>query len=94
MKNLQTRQHCLLLTWGFSCVCRLGGQLDDTGSQPFQKSIKFDEATSMNIKYRTRAIITRGLYTFYQLFEVQKRFLRGFLLNSQALCMVSIQEGF
>ena len=24
MKNLQTRQHCLLLTWGFSCVCRLG----------------------------------------------------------------------
>ena len=28
-------------------------------------------------KYRTRAIITRGLYTFYPLFEVQKRFFKG-----------------
>ena len=27
--------------------------------------------------YRTRAIITRGLYTFYTLFEVQKRFFQG-----------------
>ena len=26
--------------------------------------------------YRTRAIITRGLYTFYSLFEVQKRFFK------------------
>ena len=26
--------------------------------------------------YRTRAIITRGLYTFYPLFEVQKRFFK------------------
>ena len=30
------------------------------------------------IVYRTRAIITRGLYTFYPLFKVQKRFLTGF----------------
>ena len=28
--------------------------------------------------YRTRAIITRGLYTFYPLFEVQKRFFKEF----------------
>ena len=42
--------------------------------------------------YRTRAIITRGLYTFYPLFEVQKRFSRGFFLKILALCMVSIQE--
>ena len=28
--------------------------------------------------YRTRAIITRGLYTFYPLFEFQKRFSRVF----------------
>ena len=28
--------------------------------------------------YRTSAIITRGLYTFYPLFEVQKRFFKGF----------------
>ena len=27
--------------------------------------------------YRTRAIITRGLYTFYPLFEVQKTFFQG-----------------
>ena len=27
--------------------------------------------------YRTRAIITRGLYTFYPLFEVEKRFFKG-----------------
>ena len=34
-------------------------------------------------KYRTRAIITRGLYTFYLLFKVQKRFSKGlFSLNS------------
>ena len=26
--------------------------------------------------YRTRAIITRGLYIFYPLFEVQKRFFK------------------
>ena len=38
------------------------------------------------------AIITRGLYTFYPLFEVQKRFLRSFFLKILALCMVSIQE--
>ena len=44
--------------------------------------------------YRTRTIITRGLYTFYSLFEVQKRFLRGFFLKILALCMVSIQERF
>ena len=28
--------------------------------------------------YRTRAIITSGLYTFYPIFEGQKRFLRSF----------------
>ena len=27
--------------------------------------------------YRTRAITNRGLYTFYPLFEVQKRFFEG-----------------
>ena len=42
--------------------------------------------------YRTRAIITRGLYTFYPLFEVQKRFFKGFLLKILDLCMVSIQR--
>ena len=42
--------------------------------------------------YRTRAIITRGLYIFYPLFEGQKCFLRGFFHKILALCMVSNQE--
>ena len=29
------------------------------------------------LNYRTRAIITRGLYIFYPLFEGQKRFFKG-----------------
>ena len=33
-------------------------------------------------KYRTPAITNRGLYTFYPLFEIQKRFSRVFFLNS------------
>ena len=37
--------------------------------------------------YRTRAIITRGLYTFNPIFEVQKRVF-------SERCMVSIQERF
>ena len=39
------------------------------------------------IIYRTRAIITRGLYTFYPLVKSKNVFSRG-------LCMVSIQERF
>jgi hypothetical protein len=31
----------------------------------------------VSLEYRTRAIINRGLYTFYPLFEVQKRFFKG-----------------
>ena len=42
--------------------------------------------------YRTRAIITRGLYTFYPIFEDQKRFLRSFFGKILTLRMVSIQE--
>ena len=33
--------------------------------------------SSLENIYRTSAIITRGLYTFYPLFEVQKRFFKG-----------------
>ena len=45
------------------------------------------------LTYRMRAIITRGLYTFYPLFDVQKR-SRVFFLKILALCMISIQERF
>ena len=42
--------------------------------------------------YRTRAIITRGLYIFYPIMEGQKRFLRSVFRKFLPLCMVSIQE--
>ena len=42
--------------------------------------------------YRTRAIITRGLYILNPLFENQKRFLRGFVHKILHSCMVSIQK--
>jgi hypothetical protein len=44
------------------------------------------------LNYRMRAIITRSLYTFYPIFEDQKRFLRSFFRKILTLCMVSIQE--
>ena len=47
-----------------------------------------------NAKYRTRAIITRGLYIFYPLFEGQKRFFKEVFLKILPLFMVSIQERF
>ena len=44
--------------------------------------------------YRTRAIITHGLYTFYPIFEGQNRFLRSFFRKILILCTISIQERF
>lgn len=41
MKNLQTRQHCLLLTWGFSCVCSIC--LDETKNDANEKYAKFEQ---------------------------------------------------
>ena len=38
-------------------------------------SLQLKNETQM-YNYRTRAIITRGLYIFYPLFEVQKRFFK------------------
>ena len=62
---------------------------------PVQKLCPNSEVIPMvlylgKIIYRTRAIITRGLYSFYPLFGVQKRFF----LKILDLCMVSIQERF
>ena len=50
---------------------------------PVQKLCPNSEVIPMvlylgKIIYRTRAIITRGLYSFYPLFGVQKRFFKGF----------------
>ena len=46
------------------------------------------------IIHRTFAIITRGLYTFYPIFEGQKRFFKELFCKILTLCMVSIQERF
>ena len=45
--------------------------------------------------YQTRAIITCGLYTFYQLFEVQKRFFQGaFFLKFWPYVWLVFKSGF
>ena len=49
---------------------------------------------SQSYNYRTRAIITRSLYTFYPIFESQKRFLRNFFRKILILCTIGIQEQF
>ena len=42
-------------------------------------------------KYCTRIIITRGLFVFYPLFEVQKRFYKGlFSYNSGFIELMNI----
>ena len=46
------------------------------------------------IIYRTRAIITQGLYISNPLFEGQKRLFKGLFLRILVLHMVSIQEQF
>ena len=64
-------------------------------SELWQFRFNIFELLTHQIRYRTRVIMTRGLYTFYPLFEVQKRFFsRGFFVEFLALCMVSIQERF
>ena len=57
------------------------------------KNKKYYSSTSHHLErleYCTPTIITRGLYTFYPLFEVQTRFSMGFFLKILVLCMVSI----
>ena len=46
------------------------------------------------IIYLTRAIVIRGLYTFYPIFEGQKCFFKSFFRKIRPLCKVSIQERF
>ena len=46
-------------------------------------------------RYHTRAIITRGLYIFYPLFEVQKRFFQGaFFLKFWPYVWLVFKSGF
>ena len=52
--------------------CQICGQNQRSIFQIFWKA----DTLSLKFEYRTRAIITRGLFTFYPLFEVQKRFFK------------------
>ena len=53
---------------------------------------RFIRSRIYEIIYHMRAIITRGLYTFYPIFEGPKRFLRSCIRKILTLCTVSIQE--
>ena len=54
---------------GSSLVCQLVFEFSHLPFENITDQSSFD--------YRMRAIITRGLYTFYPLFEVKKRFFKG-----------------
>ena len=41
MKNLQTRKQCILLAWGFSCMCTVC--LDETRNDANEKYAKFEK---------------------------------------------------
>ena len=62
------------------------------GYQQFNKKIKF--SLQNFCVYRTHAKITSGIYTFYSMFEGQKRFSRSFVCKILTLCMVSVQDRF
>ena len=68
-------------------------QLTETFQFLFVLTFTF-KTENLQYEYRTRAIITRGLYTFYPIFEGQTRFLRSFFHKILTLRTVSIQERF
>ena len=49
---------------------------------------------SYGLIYRSRAIITRGLYTFYPIFEGQKRFLGAFFVKFWPYVWLVFKSGF
>ena len=57
-----------------------------------ERNVPVNKSQKSYLNYITRAIITRGLYTFYPIFEGQKHFLRSFFRKFLTLCKVSIQE--
>ena len=48
----------------------------------------------LEVKNRTRAIICRGLYIYYPIFEAKNVYLRSFFRKILSLRMVSIRERF
>ena len=54
----------------------LGWKSGVVASRPLIVSFLTVKTSAFQYTYRTRAIITRGLYTFYPIFEGQKRFFK------------------
>ena len=65
-----------------------------TGWQKSNKIVQLKYICVIDIDH-TRAFITRGLYTFYPLCEVQKRFFQGaFFLNVWPYVWLVFKSGF
>ena len=77
-----------IVSWCSKFCTLLPGDLILTGTPPgvgcFKNPPEFLKVHVFFI-YRTRAIITRGLYTFYQLFKVQKYFFKELFSYNSAL---------
>ena len=72
MLKISLYRHTLLACW---CYKRNLDGLGYRHTAPTASTalIDYTEVPALrNIIYRTRAVITRGLYTFYPLFEVKK----------------------
>ena len=63
-----------------SIICPLSALVEigltDLSKSGFHGILESDRPFLLLRRYRTRAIITRGLYTFYPIFEGQKRFFK------------------
>ena len=53
-----------------------GSRKEKKNCQMAESKTELCNLTGKKSIYRMRALITRGLYTFYPLFEVQKRFFK------------------
>ena len=58
-------------------------------TSPWLKATEDKPGTSVEMTplFLDTVIVTRGLYTFYPIFEVQNVFSRGFFLKILALCI-------
>ena len=88
-----------------SCLTDILNQIDRSKKLAWKKYSLNPDLSSMYVQsdlyfcwwifeYRTRAIITRGLYIFYPIFKTICLFSRRFFQKILALCTVRIQERF
>ena len=55
-------------------------EIQNANHNPFNQNYAIVSPSRYSCNYRTRAIITRGLYTFYPIFEGQKRLFKELVL--------------